>query len=74
MEIEIAIFQDKESFGRERISKMTMEQICIIVWKNSKSFLKLSAVVNTMCVLFLQFATYSTKHNPANNYEIYRRK
>ena len=40
MEIENAIFQDLESFGKGRIFKMAMEKFWIFVEKNSKSILK----------------------------------
>ena len=36
MEIGIAIFQDQESFRKERILKMAMEKFWIFDWKNSK--------------------------------------
>ena len=34
MEIENAIFQDLESFGKEIIFKIAMEKFRIFVWKN----------------------------------------
>ena len=41
MEIENAIFQHLESFGKERMSfKMAMEKLCIFVWKSSNHILK----------------------------------
>ena len=40
MEIENAIFTYLESFGKERIFKMAMENIWIFVWKNSKHILE----------------------------------
>ena len=36
MEIDDAIFQDLESFGKEKCLKMAMEKVLIFVWKNSK--------------------------------------
>ena len=39
MEIENAIFQDMESFGKKRIFKMTIDKFWIFVSKNSKNFL-----------------------------------
>ena len=33
IEIESAVFQDLESFGKERIFKMVMENFWIFVWK-----------------------------------------
>ena len=41
MKIENAIFQDLESFGKERIFKMAMKKFCIFVWKNPINVLKL---------------------------------
>ena len=40
MEIENAIFQDLEIFGKERIFKMNMEKFWIFVWRDSKNILK----------------------------------
>ena len=40
LEIDYAIFQDLESFGKERIFRMAMEKFWIVVLKNSKNFLK----------------------------------
>ena len=40
VEIENSIFQDLESFGKERIFKMAMEKFWISVWENSKNILK----------------------------------
>ena len=40
MEIDDTIFQDLESFGKERIFKMAIEKFLIFVWKNSKNILK----------------------------------
>ena len=36
MEIDDAIFQDLESFGKERCLKIAMEKFLIFVWKSSK--------------------------------------
>ena len=36
MEIDNAIFQDLESFVKEKIFKMAMEKFRIFVWGNSK--------------------------------------
>ena len=41
VEIENAIFQDLESFGKERIFKMAMARVWIFVWKSTKKILKL---------------------------------
>ena len=41
MEIENAVFQDLESFGKEKIFKMAMERFSIFIWKNYKNILKL---------------------------------
>ena len=63
MEIENAIFQDLESFRKERIFKMVVEKCLIFVWKNSKNILKwikLSVVVNTVYVVFVHFTIYNT--------------
>ena len=35
MEIDNAIFQDVESFGKERFSKMAMEKCWIFLWEDS---------------------------------------
>ena len=40
MEIENAIFQDLENFGKERITKLAMEKFWIFVWKNSENILQ----------------------------------
>ena len=40
IEIENAIFQDLDSFGKERISKMALKKFWIFVWENSENFLK----------------------------------
>ena len=40
MEIDNAIFQDLESFGKEKISKVALEKFWIFVWKNFKNVLK----------------------------------
>ena len=74
MEIENAIFQDMESFGKKRIFKMTIDKFWIFVSKNSKNFLTWiyrSVAVNTVNVMFLHFAIYNTKHNTPNHYKIY---
>ena len=38
MEIEYAIFQDLESFGKESILKMAIEKFWILVWKILRIF------------------------------------
>ena len=40
MEIENAIFQDLECFGKERIFKMALEIYSIFIWKSSKNILE----------------------------------
>ena len=40
IEIENAIFQDLESFGKERIFKMAVEKFWIFVWKNYRNILE----------------------------------
>ena len=36
MEINNAIFQDLESFGKEKFFKMVLEKFWIFIWENSK--------------------------------------
>ena len=40
VEIKNVIFQDVESSGKERVFKMAMEKLWILVWKYSKNVLK----------------------------------
>ena len=40
MEIENAIFQDLESFRKDRIFKLAMEKFWIFVWKNSNHIIE----------------------------------
>ena len=40
LEIDNAIFQDLESFGKESIFKMAVEKFWIFIWKNSRNILK----------------------------------
>ena len=40
MEIEKAIFQDLESFGKESNFQMTMEKLWIFIWKTSEIILE----------------------------------
>ena len=64
---------DLESFRRERIFQIAIELFWIFVCKNSKNTLKWmkhSAILNTICVMFIYFIIYTTKHNPPNNYRI----
>ena len=65
MEIENAIFQDLENFGKERIFykgerivKMPFQNFEFLFGKILKNFLKwmqLSFVFNTVCVMFFSF-------------------
>ena len=69
MGIKIAIFEDLQSFGRDRIFKM--EKFWMFVWKNSENILKwmyLSFVLNTLYARFAHFTIYDAKHNPPKNY------
>ena len=36
MKIDIAIFQEMESFGKEKLFKIAMEKFLIFVWENSE--------------------------------------
>ena len=36
MEIDYAIYQDLDSFGREKFFKMAMEKFWIFVWENCR--------------------------------------
>ena len=64
MEIDNSLFQDMESYGKERFFKMAMEKRWIFVWENSMiSF-------DAVNVMFFHFIIHSIKHNHLANHKI----
>ena len=64
MELDTAIFQDLDSFGKERISKMAIENFfdfCLEKFQDILKWMQHSFVLNTVYVTVVCFTIYNTK-------------
>ena len=67
MEIENAIFQDLESFGKEKFFKVAMEKFWICARDNSKISRN---VLETLYEMFVHFTICNKRHNPQKNHKM----